>query len=80
MNELNNPETYVLTHNRFNTYKVLIFTDLKKLRFIKSLIEIALIKKLGKLRALITCMYLDRMKTIKMEIFYSKSKIKSMLM
>ena len=30
MNELNNPETYVLTHNRFNTYIVLIFLDLKK--------------------------------------------------
>ena len=29
MNELNNPETYVLTHNRFNTYIVLIFNDLK---------------------------------------------------
>ena len=27
---LNNPETYVLTDNRFNTYMVLIFTDLKK--------------------------------------------------
>ena len=27
---LNNPEYYVLTHNRFNTYMVLIFTDLKK--------------------------------------------------
>ena len=27
---LNNPETYVLTHNRFNLYIVLIFTDLKK--------------------------------------------------
>ena len=27
---LNNPETYVLTHNRFNTSIVLIFTDLKK--------------------------------------------------
>ena len=27
---LNNPDTYVLTHNRFNTYKVLIFSDLKK--------------------------------------------------
>ena len=25
---LNNPESYVLTHNRFNTYLVLIFTDL----------------------------------------------------
>ena len=27
---LNNPETHVLTHIRFNTYVVLIFTDLKK--------------------------------------------------
>ena len=27
---LNNPETYVLTHNRFNTYMVLIFSDIKK--------------------------------------------------
>ena len=27
---INNPETYVLTHNRFNTYLVLIFSDLKK--------------------------------------------------
>ena len=27
---LNNPETHVLTHNRFNIYMVLIFTDLKK--------------------------------------------------
>ena len=30
---LNNPETYVLTQNRFNTYLVLIFTDLKKAQF-----------------------------------------------
>ena len=27
---LNNPETNVLTHNRFNTDIVLIFTDFKK--------------------------------------------------
>ena len=27
---LNNPETHVITYNRFNTYMVLIFTDLKK--------------------------------------------------
>ena len=27
---INNPETYVSTHNRFNTYMVLIFADLKK--------------------------------------------------
>ena len=27
---LNNSETYVLTHNRYNTYIVLIFTDLEK--------------------------------------------------
>ena len=32
---INNPETYVLTHNRFNTYLVLIFTDLKKAQIYK---------------------------------------------
>ena len=32
---LNNPETYVSTHNRFNTYMVLIFTDLKKAQIYK---------------------------------------------
>ena len=34
---LNNPETYVLTHNRFITYKVSIFTDLKKAQTYKML-------------------------------------------
>ena len=32
---LNNPETYVLTHNRFNTYIVLIFTNSKKAQIYK---------------------------------------------
>ena len=32
---LNNPEYYVSTHNRFNTYLVLIFTNLKKAQFYK---------------------------------------------
>ena len=32
---LNNPETSVATHNRFNTYIVLIFTDLKKAQIYK---------------------------------------------
>ena len=32
---LNNTETYVLKHNRFNTYMVLIFTDLKKAQIYK---------------------------------------------
>ena len=32
---LNNHGTYVLTHNRFNTFMVLIFTDLKKARIYK---------------------------------------------
>ena len=32
---LNNPETYVLTHNRFNTYMILFFTDLKKAQIYK---------------------------------------------
>ena len=35
MNELNSPETYVLTHNIFNTYIVLFFTDLKKAQIYK---------------------------------------------
>ena len=32
---LNNPETYVLTQNRFITYIVLIFTELKKAQIYK---------------------------------------------
>ena len=32
---LNNPESNVLTHNRFNKYIVLIFTDLKKAQIYK---------------------------------------------
>ena len=32
---LNNPETHVLAHNRFITYMVLIFTDLKKAQIYK---------------------------------------------
>ena len=32
---LNTPETYVLTHNRFNTYLVLIFSDLNKTQIYK---------------------------------------------
>ena len=32
---LNNPETHVLTHNRFNIYIVLIFTDLKEAQIYK---------------------------------------------
>ena len=32
---LNNPETYVLTNNRFNNYMVLIFTDFNKAQIYK---------------------------------------------
>ena len=32
---MNNPESYLLTHNRFNTYMVLIFTDLKQAQIYK---------------------------------------------
>ena len=32
---LNNPETRVLTHNRFNSYMVLVFTELKKAQVYK---------------------------------------------
>ena len=34
---LNNPETYILKHNRFNTYMVLIFTDFRKAQIYKML-------------------------------------------
>ena len=43
---LNNPRTYVLTDNRFNNYMVLVFTDLKNLRFIKYHIEMKKLKYL----------------------------------
>ena len=33
---LNNPETYVLTHNRSNIFIILIFSDLKKARIYKT--------------------------------------------
>ena len=32
---LNNPETFMLTHNGFNTYMVLLFSDLKKAQIFK---------------------------------------------
>ena len=32
---LNNPETYVKTHERFNTYMVLIFSDINKAQIYK---------------------------------------------
>ena len=32
---LNNPESYVLTYNRFNTYMVLIFSDFNKAQIYK---------------------------------------------
>ena len=34
---MNNPETYILTHNRFNTYLVLFFSDLNKAQIYKML-------------------------------------------
>ena len=32
---LSNPESYVLTHSRFNTYMVLFFSDLNKAQIYK---------------------------------------------
>ena len=32
---MNNPETYVLTHNKLKTYMVLIFSDLNKAQIYK---------------------------------------------
>ena len=47
--ELNNPGTYVLTYNRFNTYLVLIFSDLNKIGFIKCHVELVHTTKLKRL-------------------------------
>ena len=38
---LNSPETYMLTHNRFNTYMVLMFSDLNKAQIYKMLCKIS---------------------------------------
>ena len=32
---MNNPKSYVLANNRFNTYMILIFSDLKKAQIYK---------------------------------------------
>ena len=34
--EMNNPETYILTHNRLNTYLVLLFNDQNKAQIYKT--------------------------------------------
>ena len=34
---LSNPESYVLTHPRFNTFMVLLFSDLNKAQIFKTL-------------------------------------------
>ena len=77
---LNNPETYVLTHNRFNTYMILIFTDLKKAQIYRMPYrnsphqEIEKVMSFGYLRVF----GLDE--RIKMKISYSKLKIENMFM
>ena len=38
---LSNPETYVLTHSRFNTYMVLIFSDINKAQIYKMLCRVS---------------------------------------
>ena len=85
---MNNPETYVLTHNRSKTHLVLIFTDLKK----------AQIYKLPhrnsphhKIEILMSFDYLHlfrpskhsadyHIRKPKTKIFYSKLKIKNIIM
>ena len=79
---LNNPETYVLTHNRFNTYIVLTFADLKKAQIYKKPYRDS---PHHEIEILMSFDYLhvfgpDGMKTIKMEISYSKLKIENMFM
>ena len=77
---LNNPETYVLTHNRFNIYMVLIFTDLKKAQIYKMLYRNSPHQEIEKVMIFDYLHFLDPMKTIKMEIFCSKLKKENMFM
>ena len=79
---LNNPETYVLTHNRFNTYMVLIFSDLKKAQIYKMPYRNSPHQEIEKV---ISFDYLyvfapDDQKNKKMEIFYSKLELKNLFM
>ena len=72
---LNNPETYVITHNRFNTYMVLIFDDLKKAQISKMPYKNSPHQEIEKV--LIICMCSGRMKVTEMRIFYLKLRIKN---
>ena len=82
---VNNPETYVLTHNRFNTHLVLIICDLNKAQICKILYRDSPLKEIEILTSLISWICLSQMKSQKiitlenrtMTIFYSKSEMKN---
>ena len=85
---INNPETYVLTDNRFNNYMVLIFTDLKKAHIYKIPYRKSPPQEIEILMSFEYLHFLDRMNTVKlitlenrmMKIFYSKMKMKNIFM
>ena len=62
---INNPETYVLTHNRFNTYLVLIFSDLKKAQIYKIPYRNSHHQEIEILQNLIINICLNRLNSIK---------------
>ena len=85
---LNNQETHVITHNRFNSYMVLIFTDLKKAQIYKIPYrrshhqEIEIVTKFD-YQHLFRPIELDKKHALEkkiMKTFYSKMNIKNIFM
>ena len=77
---LNNPESYILTHNRFNTYIVLIFTDLKKAQIYKMPYRDSPHQEIEILMSFDYLHVFGPDENKKMEIFYSKLEIKNIFM
>ena len=83
---LNNPETYVLTHNRFNTYMVLTFSDLNKSQIYKIPYrnsphdEIAILMSFDYLNLFRPTEDIEGylIRNHMMQIFYSKLKMKNL--
>ena len=77
---MNNPETYVLTHNRFNTYMVLIFADLKKAQIYKMPYRNSPHQEIEKVMSFDYLHVFGLDEDNKDGNFYSKLKIKDMFM
>ena len=86
---LNNPKNYALTHNRFDTYMVLFFSNLNETQIYKMPYRDSLhheIEKIMSSNYLNNCLNQMNTKEIiilenqTMRFFYSKVKIKNMFM